>query len=106
MISEQTIEEAVRRLLAAAESPKTVYLFGSYARGDARENSDLDFLVVEESCQSRRREMVRLHDALRPMRIPADVVVVNSRAFREWEDVPGTVVHQAKAEGRLYYESE
>ena len=28
---------------------KEIYLFGSYARGEADENSDLDFLVVRGS---------------------------------------------------------
>ena len=105
MISEDTISEAADRIAAAAAKPQRIFLFGSYARGDPREDSDLDFLVVEETVKSRRREMVRLHDAVRPMRIPVDIVVVSSQAFREWEDVPGTVMHEAKTLGRLCYES-
>jgi len=105
MISEQTITEAVQRLVAAAK-PRKIILFGSYARGQAGEHSDLDLLVVEEGVDSRRREMVRLHDLLRPMRVPVDIVVVSAQAFREWQDVPGTVMHQAKTEGRVCYEAE
>ncbi|MEW6381179.1 MAG: nucleotidyltransferase domain-containing protein [bacterium] len=70
-----------------------MYLFGSYARGEAREQSDLDFLVVEKSLKSRRTEMVRLHDAIRPMRIPVDILVVSEAAFTEWADVKGTVIY-------------
>ncbi|MEW6358272.1 MAG: nucleotidyltransferase domain-containing protein [Planctomycetota bacterium] len=103
MISEQTIKEATKRLVSAAK-PRKIYLFGSYARGDAREKSDLDFLVVERSVKGRRREMVRLHDAIRPMRIPADILVASESAFEEWADVPGTVMHKARTEGRLLYE--
>ena len=42
-----TIEEISRRILPVAEKYhlKTVYLFGSYARGEAREDSDIDLLV-------------------------------------------------------------
>ncbi len=47
MISEEIIEEAINRLIKAAK-PRMIYLFGSYARGDARKQSDLDFLVIEE----------------------------------------------------------
>ncbi len=46
MISEEIIKKAVDRLVEVAR-PQKIYLFGSYARGDAREQSDLDFLVVE-----------------------------------------------------------
>ncbi len=103
MISEEIIEEAINRLIKAAK-PRMIYLFGSYARGDARKQSDLDFLVIEEKVKSRRKEMVRLHDALRSMRIPVDIVVASESAFNEWADVPGTVMHKARTEGRLYYE--
>ena len=42
-----TIDEISRRIRPIAEKYhlKTVYLFGSYARGDAREDSDIDLLV-------------------------------------------------------------
>ncbi len=102
MISEETIQKAVRLLVDAAD-PVRIYLFGSYARGDARETSDLDFLVIEKELKGRRKEMVRLHDAIRPMRIPVDILVASESSFNEWADVGGTVYHKAKTQGRLCY---
>lgn len=104
MISEETINRAVDRLLEVAK-PQKIFLFGSYAQGAAREHSDLDFLVVERDVRSKRKEMVRLHDALRPMHIPVDIVVARESTFEKWCDVPGTVFHEAKTKGRLCYES-
>ena len=104
MISEQTIQEAVRRLVEAAR-PQKIILFGSYARGDAREQSDLDFLVIQQKVKSRRKEMVRLHDVLRPMRIPVDVLVASEATFNEWADTPGTLIYRANKEGQLRYEA-
>jgi len=103
MISESTIKTAIDRLVKAAQ-PKKIYLFGSYARGDAVEQSDLDFLVVEDNLKNRRKEMVRLHDAVRPMHIPVDILVVSESTFHEWNDIPGTVIHKASTEGRLCYD--
>lgn len=103
MISEDTIKEAIERL-AKVSKPQKIYLFGSYARGDARKHSDLDFLVVKQVLKNRRKEMVRLHDAIRSMRIPVDILVTSESTFNEWADVPGTVMHKAKNEGRLCYE--
>src|ERR1700743_728526 len=40
---------------------KTVYLFGSYARGDAKEDSDVDLLVVYDDSKKR----LSLFDVLR-----------------------------------------
>jgi len=45
MLSEQTIREAVERLLEVVQ-PSKVVLFGSYVRGDASLDSDLDLMVI------------------------------------------------------------
>jgi predicted nucleotidyltransferase len=49
----------------------TIILFGSRARGDAREGSDLDFMVVEPEVKARREEMERLRLAVGRIVIPA-----------------------------------
>ena len=99
-IDETLIAQAVK-LLAAAAPGATIILFGSQARHEAGEVSDADFLVIEPEMPSRREEMVRLRDVLRPLRIPADVLVISRRDFEEWRDLPGTVVYEAAREGRI-----
>ncbi|MEW6776372.1 MAG: nucleotidyltransferase domain-containing protein, partial [Bdellovibrionota bacterium] len=51
MIDEATIQRAVGILRDAAR-PRRIILFGSHARGEARPESDVDFLVVEERVAS------------------------------------------------------
>lgn len=104
MISNKIIKEAVSRLIQSAH-PQKIFLFGSYARGDAHDRSDLDFIVIEKEIKSRRKEMVRLQDVLRSMRIPIDIIVVSENTFHEWEDVVGTVFYEVKREGKLCYEA-
>jgi len=101
MIEQQTIRKAVNLLLKAAPGSKVI-LFGSCARGDAREQSDLDFLVVEPSVDNPHAEMVRLRKALRPLGVPADVLVTTAETFEQWRDTPNTVIHEAAAEGKVY----
>ena len=103
MISQETIEEAVE-LLKRAANPVKIILFGSYARDDVSEDSDLDFLVVEKELKARRMETVRLSDVLRPLRIPVDVLVASEKVFNEWADTPGTVLYKAAKEGKVLYE--
>ena len=98
MISEKVIQEAVRLLIEAA-SPVKIILFGSYAKGQVDENSDLDFLVIEKEVKARRMEMVRLSDVLRPLRIPVDVIVASETVYNEWADTPGTVLYEATKKG-------
>ena len=102
MIDQKTIDQAVQRLLDAAPTGSEVILFGSYARGDATEDSDLDFLVVEPVLDSRRHEMVRLRAVLRTLRIPVNVLVVSRDAFQSWKERPNNVIFEAVREGRSF----
>jgi uncharacterized protein len=101
MVDETVIVEAGRRLAEAAGESAQVILFGSHARGDAGERSDLDFLVVEPEVENEAEESVRLLRELRDMRIPVDVIVISSRYAEEWRDVRGGIVHVALDEGRV-----
>ena len=80
-------------------------LFGSWARGDARPDSDLDFLVIEREVGSKLDEMVRLRDSLPPLGVPVDVLVFSQKQVDDWVDVRGTVVHTALSEGRVLTET-
>src|SRR5262249_39713557 len=78
-----------------------VILYGSYARGDADANSDLDFLVIEPEVDSVTEEAVRLRRSLRDLRVPADVVVIDEDRAQRRAKVAGTMVERALREGRL-----
>lgn len=101
MIDETTIARAVE-LLRGAAPQATVMLFGSYARGDADEKSDLDLLVIEPRPLARRMEAARLRAVLRPLGTPVDLLVVNEETFREWRQTPGMIVDMPAREDRSY----
>ena len=104
MITEHTIDE-VTHLLREAASPTQIILFGSYAQGKAREDSDLDLLVIKREVQDRRQEMVRLRRVLLPLRVPVDLIVVSEQEVRDWGSLPGTVLYPALTEGRVLYDA-
>jgi predicted nucleotidyltransferase len=104
MISQQTIDDAVQRLIAAAH-PAKVILFGSYARGEASDDSDLDFLVIVPNLANKHEEMVRLRRALRPLRIPVDVLVASKAEVDEWGHLPSTTLYWALTEGKVLHEA-
>ena len=103
-IPDTLIREAARRLGEAARKPARVILFGSYARGEADVDSDLDFLVVQQDGFSRRREIVRLQDALSPLRVPAELIVISHEEAARPERA-GDAVRDALADGVVLYES-
>ena len=103
MIDSATIATAVETLAKAAPDAEQILLFGSYARGQANDDSDLDFLVIEPEVENRAREMVRLRRALRPLRLPVDVLVYSRAEVTQWGHQPGTALCWALREGRVMH---
>jgi predicted nucleotidyltransferase len=104
MLDEQTLQEAVQRIVAVAQ-PSRVILFGSYGRGDAGTNSDLDIMVVKPQVSDPYTEMVRLHEAIGNIGLGVDVLVYSEAEYRRRSQVPGTVLYWARKEGRAVYEA-
>ena len=95
----------VAAALVEAAKPKRIILFGSHARGDAAEDSDIDIMVVEEQVPNRLQEMVRLNRVVRRLGVSADLLVVSEEQFNYWRDTPGNVYFEAASEGRVLYEA-
>ena len=100
MFDDGVIREAGRRILRAAPPGSRVILFGSHARGQAGEHSDLDFLVIEPDVEDVVKESVRLRRTLNGLDVWADIIVRSEETVREWRDVYGTVINSALREGR------
>lgn len=104
MLTSDAIDSAVQKLIAAAQ-PSRVILFGSYARGEADEDSDLDLLVVEAQVENRGAEMVRLRRAIGRVGTGVDVLVYSEEEVTRRGDVPGTVIYWALNEGKTLYDA-
>lgn len=104
MVISTAIEEAVRRLIREAH-PRKIILFGSHARGNHHDESDLDFLVVLTEVTDRRAEMVRLQACLSGLGVPVDVLVFSESQIEKWGDVPGAILYPALREGILLYDA-
>jgi len=104
MVDQIIIDKAIS-LLREAARPKKIILFGSYGRGEARKESDVDLLVVETDVRDRIAEMARLNRVLSPLRISVDLLVVSQDMFEYWASTPGNVYFAANLEGKVLYEA-
>jgi predicted nucleotidyltransferase len=101
MASRDLIDKAGMALMEAAGADAQVILFGSYARGEEKSDSDFDFLVIEPEVEDHFGESVRLAKLVGELGIPADVVVASKDHVREWGGLPGTMIHDALSEGKV-----
>jgi predicted nucleotidyltransferase len=96
------LNEAIKRL-AATVQPAKIVIFGSTARDDGDDRSDIDILVVLRELTDRSAETVRMVDLLRPF--PVDVLVCSEQEVEEWGHLPGTALFEALTEGTVLYEA-
>ncbi len=107
MLAQETIHAAAERLIAAASSPSRVILFGSYARGVATEDSDLDLMVIEQEVPDKAAEYLRLRRALGRIApgVGVDLLVYARAEFERRSQVPGTVLFEARLEGVVLHDA-
>jgi predicted nucleotidyltransferase len=96
------IDDALSCLKSAVPAGTLLIVFGSQARGDARADSDLDLLVVEQDVPDRFAEMARLSTLLGRRLIPADVVVMSADSFERQKSVINTLAWRAAQEGQVH----
>jgi len=105
-VSQELIDRMAQRIVREVD-PERVILFGSWARGEANEQSDVGFLVVEREPfgpnRSRREEAVRIWECLYDFRVPKDILVYSVDEINQWQDSDYHVIGKALKEGKVLY---
>ena len=86
--------------------PVQIILFGSWARGDAREDSDVDLLVVLPRVEHKRQAAIEILRALNGLPISKDVIVSTPEEIKARGKVVGNILRPALEEGKVIYEQE
>ncbi|MCK4850343.1 MAG: nucleotidyltransferase domain-containing protein [Phycisphaerae bacterium] len=101
-IDDKLVQEIIQRVLTVAR-PERIILFGSAASGQMTPDSDIDLLIIEASPGDQRKESVRIHDALRGLGQPFDIIVISSEWFEQSKDVIGGIAYPANKYGKVIY---
>ncbi len=100
---QEKIQEMVRRIVEQCH-PEKIILFGSYARGTAGPDSDVDLLVVKNVSDSKRKERLDIRLALHGVGLAKDIIVVTPEEVERYKDLVGTIIYPALREGKVLYE--
>ena len=104
MLAPAQLAQAASRLAQAASRPATVIVFGSYARGDALEASDLDLVVIEPELPDKAEEYLRLKAAVGRLGVGVDLLLFSQADFERRSQVPGTLPYWARKEGKVLHD--
>jgi uncharacterized protein len=97
------LKEAVDRIVRKF-NPVRIILFGSWARGEATKDSDVDFLVVLPKVEHKRKAAIEVLRALNGLPISKDVVVTTPDEIKTRGQVVGDILRPALQEGKVIYE--
>jgi predicted nucleotidyltransferase len=103
VLPRETIEEMARKI-AERFHPERIILFGSYARGEATEDSDLDLYieVLAPGPLGKRSSPIRRMLGEEYL-FPFDLIVRSPEAMRERGSRFGTLEHEVSREGVVLY---
>lgn len=98
------LTEVVDRI-ARKFNPVRIILFGSWARGEAREDSDVDLLVVLQKVEHKRKTAIQIGNTLSNLPISKDIVVTTPEEIAIYGKTVGNILRPALEDGKIIYES-
>jgi uncharacterized protein len=96
--------DAIILRIAENFTPEKIILFGSYARGNATEQSDVDLLVVARTDLPPRERFRAIRRVLADFPAAFDVYLKTPEEFERWRSVVNHVVYFADKYGKVVYE--
>ena len=96
----------IKEIIVENYHPDKIVLFGSYARGDFDEQSDIDILVISdwENDLPRYRRGLDVRIKLSEVETPKDILFYTHADIERWSGVKHAFVNEVLREGEILYE--
>ena len=105
MIEQKEIDAMVNTIVQEVH-PVRIILFGSYATGQAKQDSDIDLCIIEKGSfdknKSRRKETAKLYKALSSYSIPKDLLLFSESELTQ--EVNQHLIQPIQQQGKVLYE--
>jgi len=95
---------AVAKQIADKFEPEKIILFGSYAYGKPKPESDVDLLVVMETPLRSRQQRLEISRALSPRPFPLDIIVRTPKQLEERIASGDFFLREIATQGKVVYE--
>ena len=92
-------------LIVSLVKPDQIILFGSYARGDNTEKSDIDLLIIKKGLKNGRKISGSLYKAFfeNKIGIPVDLLTIDYDRYIELNNEIGYIYKTIKEQGKVIY---
>ena len=101
----KTIDE-IRRIIINTYKPEKIILFGSIARGDFSEESDVDIVVVSDNEKDlpRVKRGLNVRIILAKIELPIDILFFTHKEIKRWINIPQSFSATLAREEKTIYE--
>jgi predicted nucleotidyltransferase len=103
MLDVNTKKKIIDRLIKTSQ-PEKVILFGSYNRGEQKQDSDIDLFIIQNTEASPYKRACSYRKALLDMGMSFDIIVRTPEEVQEWQNVKHSFIHTVLSEGSVIYE--
>ena len=99
--------EKIISIIISLASPDQIILFGSYARGDNKEKSDIDLLITKKGLKKGREISGSIYKAFfeNDIGISVDLLTIDYDRYLELNNEIGYFYRTIKEEGKVIYAS-
>ena len=103
MIENYQIQNVVNKISNNFD-PDKILIFGSFATGNANQNSDLDLIIIKNSDLPRHKRSIEIQKSLIGSMIPIDILVYTNQEFEEEKLQKNTFINLLNNSYKIVYE--
>ena len=102
MFDYDKVDLVVRRIITNA-NPRKIVIFGSVARHEAKDGSDLDILVVFNDDCDLNDAYIKVKGSFVGLKLPSDVVVMSMSEFNHYSKDEQSFTYEMVTTGDVVY---
>ena len=99
---DKTLDKIINKILEII-TPDKIILFGSRAKGEEREDSDYDILVIKSGIKNKREISRKIYRNMLGTNASVDILVELPEIIEKYKDSVGYIYKQILKEGKIIY---